>query len=75
MRSVADVLRAEDRAAIMRMSPSERVALALALGARDLESFRLAQQPALSPTDAARILDRRRQHGRRACRCIAERIG
>jgi hypothetical protein len=42
MRSVADDLRTEDQAALRALSPADRVALALALGARDLEAFRLA---------------------------------
>lgn len=75
MRSVADALRSEDGAEVARMTPAERVALALALGRRDLETFRLAQTPALSRDEAARVLDRRRQHGRRRSRCIEELIG
>ena len=75
MRSVADLLRAEDRAAIEALSPGERVALALALGQRDLEAFRLAQEPLLDPAEAARVLERRRQAGRRPSRCIEELIG
>jgi hypothetical protein len=75
MRSVADLLRAEDRAAVEALNPAERVALALALGRRDLETFRLAQQPPLDRADAARVLERRRQTGRRPSRCIEELIG
>jgi hypothetical protein len=75
MRGVADLLRAEDRAAVEALTPAERVALALALGRRDLETFRLAQQPPLDPVEAARILERRRQAGRRPSRCIEELIG
>ena len=45
MRSVADVLRAEERRALAALQPAERVRLALRLGARDLESFRLAHDP------------------------------
>ena len=75
MRSVADELRADDRAALRRLTPSERVALALALGARDLETFRMAQRPPLSPSEAARSLERRRQAGRLRLRCIEELIG
>jgi hypothetical protein len=72
MRSVADLLRAEDRAIVESLSAGERVALALALGARDLEAFRLAHEPPLPPAEAARVLERRRQAGRRPSRCIAE---
>lgn len=75
MRSVADLLRDADRAAVASLSPAERVALAFALGARDLEAFRLAHDPPLSPEDAERILRRRRQAGRRSSRCIEELIG
>jgi hypothetical protein len=75
MESVADRLRAEDRAALRALSPAGRVALALALGARDLEAFRLAQDPPLEPAQAARVLDRRRQAGRRRSRCLEEIIG
>ncbi len=75
MRSVADLLRAEDHAAVQALTPSERVALALALGSRDLETFRLAQVPPLAPAEAARVLERRRQAGRRPSRCLEELIG
>jgi hypothetical protein len=75
MRSVADRLRAEDHAAVLALSVPDRITLALALGARDLESFRLAQDPPLDPIAAARILDQRRQAGRRPSRCIEELIG
>ena len=75
MRSVAEELRADDREAVRRLTPSERLGLALALGARDLESFRLAQRPPLSRSDAERALERRRQAGRRRSRCIEELIG
>jgi hypothetical protein len=75
MRSVADRLRIEDRQGLRALTPAERVELALALGARDLESFRWALQPALDPQAAARILERRRQASRRRCRAIEELIG
>lgn len=75
MRSVADLLRAEDREAVRALPLDERVALALALGARDLETFRLAHDPPLDPAEAARLLDRRRQAGRRRSRAIEELIG
>jgi hypothetical protein len=42
MRSVADLLRAEDRKTILALSTDERVRLAQALGERDLETFRLS---------------------------------
>jgi len=75
MRSVVDRLREHDRAAVLALTPGERVTLALALGARDLESFRRAHQPALESQEAARILERRRQASRRRSRAIEELIG
>ena len=60
---------------MLALAPAERVRLALALGARDLEAFRLAQDPPLEPAEAARILERRRQAGRRPSRCLQELIG
>jgi hypothetical protein len=75
VRSVADRLRETDRRALQSLSPGERVALALALGRRDLEAFRLAQEPVLSASDARRALARRRQAGRRPSRCLEEAIG
>ena len=64
MKSVLDRLRDEDRGAVLALTAAERVALALALGERDLEAFRRAR--GLSRVDAARILDRQKQYGRRA---------
>jgi hypothetical protein len=75
MRSVADDLRDEARRGLRALTPSERVKIAFALGERDLEAFRLAHDPPLDRTEAARLLDRRRQAGRRPCRCIEELIG
>jgi hypothetical protein len=75
MRSVADLLRAEERAALATLTPGERVARGLALGARDLEAFRLAHEPPLDSAEAARVLERRRQQSRRPSRCLAELIG
>lgn len=70
MRSVADELRAEDRQALHTLGAAERVALALALGERDLEIFRAARHPPLSPAEARRLLDRQRQRGRRRSGCL-----
>lgn len=75
MRSVADLLRAEDREAVLALTADERVRLALALGERDLEAFRLARDPPLLREEAIRRLERGRQSGRRPCRCIEELIG
>jgi hypothetical protein len=73
MRSVADDLKDEDRRAIAAMSPAERVALAL--GARDVESFARSHTPPLTLEEAARLLQRQRQLGRRRSRCHEEAIG
>jgi hypothetical protein len=75
MRSVADALKLEDREALRALSPARRVALALALGARDLEMFRRAHEPPLDPEPARRVLERRRQAGRRRSRAVEELIG
>jgi len=75
MRSVADELKAKERRAIGALEPGERVRLALELGARDLELFRLNQSPPLDPAEADRVLRRRRQLGRRPSRCALELIG
>ena len=75
MRSVADLLRAEDRAAVLALTADERVRLALALGERDLETFRAAHDPPLAREEAIRRLERRRQQGRRRSGCIEELIG
>lgn len=75
MRSVADLLRAEDRATVLALTIDERVRLALVLGERDLEAFRLAHDPPLTRDEAIKRLERQRQNGRRPCRCIEELIG
>jgi hypothetical protein len=68
MRSVADLLREEDRMELAAFTPAERVRLALGLGERDLQLFRRASRPPLSREEAERALDRRRQLGRRSFR-------
>ena len=75
MRSVADLFRAEDQRELLALTPAERVALALALGVRDLETFRAAQSPPLGAAEATRELERRRQAARRRSRCIEKLIG
>jgi hypothetical protein len=70
MRSVADALRAEDRARMRALPASDRVTRALALGRVGLEAFRQAQAPPLSAPDAARLIERRRQAGRRSSACL-----
>lgn len=73
MRSVADDLRAELRDEMRRLSMDERVALALRLGEEGVERFRLAH--GLDRETAIRILERRRQAGRRPSKCMSELIG
>ncbi len=73
MKSVLDQLRDEDREALLALTPTQRVTLALTLGERDLEAFRRAR--GLSRDEAARILERQKQHGRRASACLAALIG
>jgi hypothetical protein len=75
MRSVADLLRTEDREALLALTADERVRLALVLGEQDLEAFRFAHDPPLTREEAMRRLERQRQSGRRPCRCIEELIG
>ena len=70
MKSVADAFRREDRAQMLALGAAERVALALELGKRDLESFRRAAEPALPRDEAVRALERRRQASRRRSACI-----
>ena len=75
MRSVVDQLRVEDREVVAALSPAARVALALALGRRDLEWFRAAHDPPFKRGEAARLLERQRQVGRQPSRCVEEIIG
>jgi hypothetical protein len=70
MRSVADDLRREDREAIARLAPAERVARALALGRRGLLTFARAQTPPLDADEARRQLEARRQASRRRSACL-----
>jgi hypothetical protein len=72
MRSVLDALKDDERRALAAMTPAERVALALRLGARDLETFRLAHDPPLTVEEARRQLRQQRQRGRRRSRCLQE---
>jgi hypothetical protein len=73
--SVADRLRDEDRRALLAMSTEERVRLALALGERDLDTFRLSHVPPLTRQEAARRLERQRQTGRRPSGCMSDLAG
>ena len=63
MRSVADEFRAESRADMARRSPAERVQLALALGDADVTLLCAAR--GISQDEAAQVIRRSRQHGRR----------
>ena len=73
MRSVADELRYQDREAVMRLSASDRVALALSLGERDADAFGHAHR--LPRAEAVRAIERQRQAGRRASACMRAIIG
>jgi hypothetical protein len=73
MRSVADELRERDREAVLKLAPEERIELALRLGDDDLELFCRFQ--GLERREAIRLLQRRRQAGRRYSRCMTEIIG
>jgi hypothetical protein len=73
MRSVADDLRDETREEMLRLTPEERIELVLQLGERGLEVFRQAN--GLDRETAIRELQRRRQAGRRPCKCMSELIG
>lgn len=71
MRSkVAEQLRQEQIEAIRQMTPSERVALALELGERDLEAYMAVQKS--DRETAVRAIQREHQNGRRPSRCMTE---
>lgn len=63
MKSVADELRLETRRGVDRMSPGERLELALSLGEDDLQLFCSAQ--GLDREEALRRLRIQRARGRR----------
>jgi hypothetical protein len=73
MRSVADDLRDELQDEVQRLPFEERIALALRLGERGLELFRLAN--GLDREAAIRELQRQRQAGRTPSKCMSELIG
>jgi hypothetical protein len=75
MESIADELRHEARHALLALTASERVRLALALGQRDVEAFAKAHEPPLSAVDASRSIERRRQRRRRPSGCIEALLG
>jgi len=73
MASVADRLREEDRRHARALTPAARLRLALALGHRDLEAFRAGR--GLDTLTARRLVERRRQAGRRPSACLVGLIG
>jgi hypothetical protein len=71
MRSkVAEELRQEQMEDVLRLSAGERVALALALGERDLEFYIAFQK--VDRRTAIRAIRREHQLGRRYSRCMNE---
>lgn len=68
MPSVADGVRQRQRQELARLTPAERVALALRLGRRDVETFAATQ--GLRIEEARKVLRRRGQRGRRPSRCM-----
>jgi len=66
MRSVADQLRAEDRARMAALSPEERVALSLRLGEQGMALLCAAQ--GLTRAEAGRLARAQRNRGRRPSR-------
>jgi hypothetical protein len=73
VKSIADSLRAEQRAADAARPFAERLRAALALGRRDI--LMLAAARGVSEQEAARIFARQRQDGRRRSRCHEGVIG
>jgi hypothetical protein len=68
MPSVADELRQRQRQELARLTPAERVALALRLGRRDAETFAATQ--GLPIEEARQVLRSRGQRRRRPSRCM-----
>ena len=66
--SVANELARAEQEETLRLSPQQRVALALRLGARSLASY--ANARGISLDAARRELERQRQSQRRVSRCI-----
>jgi hypothetical protein len=73
MESVADDLRQLDREESRNLSLEERIRRVFELGEIGLEAFRQAQ--GVDRRTAIRLLQRRRQAGRRPSRCMEELIG
>ena len=68
-------MREEQDLRLLDRTPDERVALALELGRRDVERFRLAQDPPMLALEARRRLERERQAGRVPSAAMDEIIG
>jgi hypothetical protein len=66
--SVADESVRAEREAVLALSPTQRVALALRLGARSLASY--ASRKGIELPAARRELERQRQSQRRPSACI-----
>jgi hypothetical protein len=73
MKSVAGELRERDREAILKLSVEDRIELAFRLGEEDLALF--CQHQGVDRETGIRLLQRRRQTGRRPCKCISDLIG
>lgn len=73
MRSVVDDLRRRDREIFANLPIEERLRRVFEMGEIGLEAFRQAQ--GVDRRTAIRLLQRRRQAGRRTSRCMEEIIG
>jgi hypothetical protein len=73
MSSVADRLRHDDAEAMARLTASERLALALALGEADVDAY--CRSHGVERQSAIRVFERQRQRGRIASRCMSGIIG
>jgi hypothetical protein len=73
MKSVADELRERDREALRKLTVEERMELAFKLGEEDLALF--CQHQGVDRRTGMRLLQRRRQAGRRPSKCMSDLIG
>jgi hypothetical protein len=74
MRSVADIFREQTREEATRLTPADRIALALALG--DDDAAMLANWRGISVPEARRVIRRSRDVGRhRSCASEAPQAG
>jgi hypothetical protein len=73
MASVADQLRQEDAESLARLSASERIELAFALGEADVDAY--CRNHGVDRRDAIRVFQRQRQRGRNPSRCMIAIIG